>query len=370
MKKRFVSIDIFRGFDIAFMIFLHMSIWGRKFGSNLIFDSIVKLIDGIGAEGFVFISGLSLCLSFHNSMNKMQGKKNKDYKKYRLMHFLRAILLFTLGFLQYNLLITITWGSLEYLWIWNIFQTLSISMILIWPLLNAKKITKIIVALIFLFLFQFLLEILDKNGIIYYIFYNGFLFSPILGYFPFFIFGTLMGDLIYSKVLNEKTKVSNKKFIKTVTIPFLIIGSSLITIIFLYSPSCVFEGNSICWLIYSSGLQFLVFNILFIVEKLEIFNFKKEYKFFFYFSYYSLTIFVLHSVTFSYLIGVVGHEFFIFKYFISYFVLIAVFYFFLRFMYKKYGKKFSLKHQISQLALYLTVSIENKYKKKEILINK
>jgi hypothetical protein len=241
-------------------------------------------------------------------------------------------------------------------------------MILIWPLLNANKITKIIVAIIFLFLYQFLLEILDKNGVIYYIFYNGFLFTPILGYFPFFIFGTLMGDLIYSKVLNEETKVSDKNFLKTVSIPFLLIGASLITIMFLYSLPCVFEGNSICSLIYSSGLQFLVFNILFLIEKLKIFDFKREYKFFFYFSYYSLTIFVIHSVTFSYLIGVLGYQSFIFKYIISYFVLIVIFYFFLRFMYKKYGKKFSLKYQISQLASYLTLAIFNKMNKKEILI--
>jgi hypothetical protein len=370
MKKRFVSIDIFRGFDIAFMIFLHMSIWGRKFGSSIIFDTIINLIDGIGAEGFVFISGLSLSLSFHSSMKKIQSKDTLEYKQYRLIHFVRAFLIFILGFLVYNLTLAITWGGFQYLWVWNIFQTLAFCMFLIWPLMNVKKIYKIIVGIIFLFLHQFLYIVLNQNGVIYYILYNGFLFSPILGYFPFFIFGTLVADIIYEKEVNEKTRVSDKKFIKTVTIPFLIVGGLIMIVLFSLFPTFVFKGNLIGWLIYSCGAQFIVFNILFIVEKLEIFNFKKNYRFFFYFSYYSLSVFLLHSVIFSYLIGLLSYESFVFKYFISYFIIIIIFYLFLRYIYKKYGKKFALKHQISRLASYLVKKYyESQESKVEIEVN-
>ncbi|TXT60448.1 MAG: conserved membrane protein of unknown function [Promethearchaeota archaeon] len=355
MQKRLKSIDIFRGFDIAFMIFLHMSIWGRKFGSNIYFDLIVNLIDGIGAEGFVFISGLSLCLSYRNQMLTIPGKKSLEYKKFRLMHFMRAFLLFFLGFIQYNLLLTITWGSLEYLWVWNIFQTLAFCMWMIWPLLKANKIIKIGSAIIFLGLYQLLLMLTNQNGPIYYILYNGFLFSPILGYFPFFIFGTLMGDIIYENVLQEETMISNRAFFKKFSIPLLILGGLTIVIIFSIDWECVLEGNSICWLIYSCGIQFVVFNILFMAEKSHYFEFKRDYRFFFYFSYYSLTVFVVHSVVFSYLIGLVSYEFFLFKYFISYFALIIGFFIVLKFAYKKYGKKVSLKYWMSQLARYLVL---------------
>jgi len=367
MKKRFVSIDIFRGFAIIYMIFSHMATWGHKIGISFIFDIIVYLIDGLGAEGFMFISGLSLTLSYQNNMNKI--KNVNEYKQYRLEFFIRAILIFVVGFFQYNLLVSISFGF-QYLWVWYIFQTLSISMILIWPLLKCKKIIKILFGVIFLILHQILFETLNKNGVIFYIFYNGFLASPLLGFFPFFIFGSILADLIYEKVNNEEAKISNKEFIKTFTIPTILIGALVLIVLFVFFPSQVLKANELAWLLYSSALQLVLFPIFFTIEKLDLIKLKREYKFFFYFSYYSLSVFVIHTLLFSIFSILFGYEFFLFKYIILYFVIIFLFYLFLRYIYNKFGRKFALKYHISRLASSITLSILEKFYNKEQMMEK
>ncbi len=371
--ERLKSIDIYRGFIIAYLIVAHTWSWGMASGytPNIILIIITRPLYYISpeAEGFILISGVSFTLSYQKRIQAIKNKSsyNYDYKQLRLRHFLRALIVLFIGVFSYNLEQLLFWKRFEDLWLWTIFQTLAVSMLLIWPLRKLKKIIKIIIGISLLILFYVLFAFIDPEmlsgpgdrfiisdplSFFYFIFYNGFIFCPILLYFPFFLFGNVLGEILYEKSINEETKIPDKKFIKSLAKPILLISIPLMVIAF-FLPADIFTINTYSWLLYSLGADLVLFLFLFSIEKLEIFKFKREYKFFYYFSYYSLTAYLMQHFLFylvydrfTPLIGLI----------VSIMILLG-FFILLKIMYIKVGPYFSLKIQIARLATYLSNKI-------------
>jgi len=334
--------------------------------SNNFFNMISSVICYLSpeAEGFVFISGISIALSYFSktaSIKNANFNRNNDYEVYRLKYFLRAIFLFLIGFFYYNLRAFLYRGYIGNLWSWNIFQTLSVSMILAWPLMKYKKNIRVLIASIFLILYGLFLYFIPKDILIspgdqivikhlldvfYFIFYNGFLFAPILGFFPFYLLGNILGEIIYEKTINEKTKIPDKEFIHSIIYPLLLISALFIPLALLLIPLDNFFRNSFSWLLFSIGTNFILFLILLNIEKKKRFNLQRNYEFFFYFSYYSLTIFILHEFLFPLLF----QKFTICQGFFVSLIIIVVFFIYLKIIYRKLGKYFSLKYLISELS--------------------
>ncbi len=382
MKTRLKCIDIFRGYVIIYMILLHTWMWGIPGGApslstNSFFHllSVIILYVSPEAEGFVFVSGISIMLSYQMKSIKAKNAPNfnqKDYyKEIRLKYFLQALFLFLIGFFYYNFRAFLYRGYIGNLWSWNIFQTLAVSIILAWPLMKYKKNIRVLIASIFLILYGIFFYFIPKEILIspsdqivitsvidfvYFIFYNGFLFTPILGFFPFFLLGNVLGEIIYEKIIDENTKITNKEFIRSNIYPLLLISALLIIISLLFIPIDNFSRNSFSWLLYSLGTNFIFFLILLSIEIRINFNFKREYKFFFYFSYYSLTILILHEFLFPLLY----QKFTISQGFFISLIIIIFFFIGLKIIYQNVGKYFSLKYLISELSFHLAISFNKR----------
>ncbi|MFX1502508.1 MAG: hypothetical protein ACFFDH_16220, partial [Promethearchaeota archaeon] len=99
-------------------------------------------------------------------------------------------------------------------------------------------------------------------------------------------------------------------------------------------------------------------------EEFEVIKMKKNYRFFFFYSFYSLTIYFSHFIIYFFFlkklnagtvwIGIIGT-----------FIVLT---FLLRFAYKKYGAKISVKVQVAKISLFLVNQMEKKRKKEKKLL--
>ncbi|TFG00956.1 MAG: DUF1624 domain-containing protein [Promethearchaeota archaeon] len=314
MDKRLHSLDFLRGACIIWMLFQHITLWLANANAFPLLDLIVNIFDGFGSGAFLFVSGLGITLSHRKKYQKTFSKQDNIYKKLRLKYFLKAILLLVLSF-GFNLFIyfVVSGQDPTVIWIWFILQTLPISMILAWPLLNRNKYYKILAALSSLILYQILISFLypfkaEYNHplfIIQFILFNGDHLSPILGFFPFFIIGAFFGDIIHEHYNNPIINNPNLTFFKKRIIPLFLIGTSLILAgIFLIPPgiismgdkSFLFSFRSISWLTYSLGMLINAYTLMLTIEKSQFLKINEKYRFVYYFSYYSLSIFLLHYI--------------------------------------------------------------------------
>jgi len=188
--------------------------------------------------------------------------------------------------------------------------------------------------------------------VLFYVFYNSLDQNPILSFFTFCLIGTVIGDLIFDfSALNDDSE--KKRFFKRKIItPLLVSGVVLIATSFwfllpnLFTDKILTINTNTWWLIYSLGLDLLIILILLILEEYNIFNTKRSAKFLFYFSYYSLPLFLLQNLNYFLFFELLN------RYNIWYFIIatILVYGIFLRFMYKKLEGNFSFKAQIGKIA--------------------
>jgi hypothetical protein len=99
-------------------------------------------------------------------------------------------------------------------------------------------------------------------------------------------------------------------------------------------------------------------SVLLIIEEYEIITTKRSYKFLFYFSYYSLTIFLAHNLLFFAFTRQISASYIIY-FVIGTTILVGVL---LRYAYKKLGGKISIKVQISKMSIELAKRVERRSK--------
>ncbi|MFX1480377.1 MAG: heparan-alpha-glucosaminide N-acetyltransferase domain-containing protein [Promethearchaeota archaeon] len=386
ITQRIKSIDIFRGLCMVWMIANHLIAWWLNRDYLWIHKLAIMIIDPIGVSGFLFISGVSIAISYRRRMRKTKISEDYNYRMIRTSHLLRALLLFIVA-ISYNVPITVWSHDPKMLWSWFVLQTAAISLFLTWPFLKSHKLFRIIIATLIIIFQQFVIILLrpyqgDSNllGALFHLLYNPKDQDPILVFFPFFLIGTIIGDIIYKTIYERNDDIHNIKIIKKHIFNVLKIGMFLIALGVLLSFAKFLAGfekfltrkkllfsltdinfygsyldrQTLSWIIYSLGIDLVLLSILLLCEFSERFKVKKSYKFIFYYSYYSLTIYLAHNIFFFLFLNQLDPIIFSFVGVIAFISMGVV----LRGIYKIWGWRASIKAIISKLSQFLTLKIE------------
>ncbi|MCJ7651021.1 MAG: acyltransferase family protein, partial [Candidatus Lokiarchaeota archaeon] len=197
---------------------------------------------------------------------------------------------------------------------------------------------------------------LNFFGSFFYSLYNKPDLDSILPFFPFFLFGTIIGDSI-SNLNFDNTEPIRKKTISTIK-KYIIIGPILIIIgIFIGFPDFLVR-STLSWSIYSLGIQVTLLMTLFIFEILIGNKIKKSYKFLFYYSYYSFTVYLTHSVLYFLFLKQLDYISIWFAILITFFMFGLL----LKIIYRHWKGLFSIKIQLGRLSSYLADKIETRRK--------
>ena len=142
--------------------------------------------------------------------------------------------------------------------------------------------------------------------------------------------------------------------------PTIGIGSILIIFGVFFEYPNFLRRESFSWVFYSLGIDIVFISLLLSLETFEILKTKKSYKLFFYYSYYSLTIFLAHNILhFLFLEQLDIMNIWLFTLLTFIFMTII-----LRIIYKKWRGSASLKAQIGKLGSGITRKIEERSNKK------
>ena len=134
----------------------------------------------------------------------------------------------------------------------------------------------------------------------------------------------------------------------------LIIGLFLIISGIILNYPTFLRRKSLSWIIYSTGIDIIILSILLLIERTSLMTTKKSYKLIFYYSYYSLSIYLAHNVLYFLFLNQLDLVSIWFAAVGAFFSIGLVF----RVIYKKWEQKASLKAQISILSLKISMRIE------------
>ncbi|MFW9939872.1 MAG: acyltransferase family protein [Candidatus Thorarchaeota archaeon] len=365
-SQRLKSIDIFRGSCMTWMILTHLIDWWIKAEYYWLHPLVIMIFDPIGASGFLFISGISISLSYRNRLKRIRFSSDYTFRLMKNSYLLRAFFIFLVA-LVYNIPTAIALKNPSMIWTWFVLLTSAISLFLAWPLLKTSKFFRISIAVTIIIIHFFIVSWLlpykgNSNilGVLFHILYNDIHQDPILIFFPFFLVGTVIGDIIYEVINLDNNENQNLTFKKKFLIPTSIIGICLIISgIFLDYPQFL-RRESLSWIIYSIGIDITLLSVLISIEKYNLIKTNKSYKFIFYYSYYSLTIYLAHNLLYYLFLGQLN--------LISIWIFVALSFFSMGFVlkaiYKRWGEKASIKVQVGKLSLAIATRIENRLNNK------
>lgn len=365
--QRLKSIDIFRGICMFWMIFIHLIDWWLRSEYNWLHNVTVMIFDPFGASGFLFVSGISISLSYRNNLRKVKTSEDFTLRTVRNTYLIRALIILIIA-LIYNSFIALSLMDPSWIWTWFILLTAAISLFIAWPLLKTSRLFRILVGCSFWIANPFIIFVLlpyegslSLNGVLFHIFYSGIGLSPLLIFFPFFLFGTVIGDTLFDVYrVNPSEAGLRKTFGYKYLGPTIGLGTILILFGVFYEYPNFLRRESFSWVFYSLGIDVVFISILLSLEIFEILKTKKSYKLFFYYSYYSLTIFLAHNILhFLFLEQLDITNIWLFT--LATFIFTTII---LRIVYKKYRELASLKAQIGKLGSGITKKIERRSNKK------
>jgi len=352
---RLKSVDIFRGLSMLWMFIGHLQAWWLREQDAWLYHLTFKIVDPIGSSAFIFIAGLTTALSLQSRFKKAQLSESYNYRIIRKEYLLRALFIFLLA-LIYNTFTAIGLLSPVSIWTWFVLLTVSVSLFIYWPLLKTSIPLRIMISIIIWILNQILLKFLtpfqgqiNMNGVLFHLFYYRLDLDPILSFLPFFLIGTVIGDVIFKIYNNEDSRLMKKALKKRLIYPGLIVGMALIFLGISINYPDFFINRSFPWMIYALGINLIILSILITFEEFTPIKLKKSYHFLFYFSYYSLTIYISHNLLyFLFFEQLNAVNIWIFIFFTV--ILTGIV---LKIIHNKFGSKFSLKVQIGKIAASL-----------------
>lgn len=366
-SHRLKSIDVFRGLCMFWIVLTHLIDWWLKSEFIWLHRITVMIFDSFGASGLLFISGISIALSYRNKLKKVNNTKGYSHRAIRNSYLMRAFFIFILALL-YNIFIAISLMDPKWIWTWFVLLTAAISLIIAWPLLKTSKLFRITLGCALWIVNPFIINILLPHegtlslyGVLFHVFYSGIHLVPLLVFFPFFLFGTVIGDSLFEAFYSDSSKNNKRKsFGYSYLLPSVVVGAFLILFGVFYEFPRYLLRESLSWVIYSLGINIVLISLLLSVEIFEIIKTKKSYKLFFYFSYYSLTIFLTHNILhFLFLnqLNVIDIWFFA----AGVFILMTLV---LRAIYKLWQGHVSVKVQIGRLSYHVIMKLEERSNKK------
>jgi len=359
--QRINSIDTIRGASMWIMIYGHIIFWWLRPEDYWFRDWLFAFLKPLGATGFLFISGVSTALAFKNSQYNILTSDKLKMLTVRNVFVIRAIMILLIGFI-FNLFAAVLWGGNNAdIWSWNVLQTIGFSLLFSWPLLKTSKPFRITLGISLIIANQLILLAISSSkgefnlfGIFYHLLYNPVDQYVILTYFGVFIIGTVVGETIFKLNIIDDQQKKKSLFKNKFLIPTFLIGILImISGILFQFPNFLFFGT-ISSIAYSVGLILAALSGLMVIEILEKIKVKKSYKYLFFYSYYSFSIYIAHNLLFflfleqlhfliAILVVVIGN---------------VLFGLLLRTTYKKLGPKASLKSGISILSFIIVTRIK------------
>ncbi len=355
---------------MLYMIVGHMITWWPVPEEKWILVGYVSIFSTLGAIGFTFISGISTMISYRNRLVKMEKIENFSFSEIKYEYLIRATFIVILG-LIYNIFVAIMFMDPSQIWTWFILLTIGVCLLMSWPLLKTSKTFRIVIGALIWIVNQIILVLLtpfegqfNLYGVLFHILYNSIDQNIILSFFTIFLIGTVIGDIIYDfNLINNE--LEKRIFVKKkLLLPSLLIGTILIVVgfyflfPFLFTEDILSIKSNLWWLIYSLGIELILISVFITFDVYGLLESEKSYRFLYYYSYYSLTVFLIQNINY----------FFFYQslhwYNLWFFILITVIIYglFLRLCYNKWGSKFSLKIQIGRLASGVTKRIMKKKK--------
>jgi len=357
--KRFIAIDIFRGLCIFYMTFGHMIYWWVSYADFWLYEVIWNYGASIGGGGFLLVSGMSASLSYRNRIRKAQISGDIRHNNIRNEYMLRALIIFFISII-WNLIGTL-YMNLPGIWLWFVIQTISISLMMAWPLFRLSKSFRLLICfiswigneLIFLWLSPYY-EQPNFFGILFYVLYNSPEQNVILAYFPFLLLGTIIGDIFFEASLKQDLKEQNT-FLKGKLIKPSIIGGIILILfgVLFHFPEFSYKETFSSHM-FVVGIELILISILVYLKDFKRFHFNKRYRVLEYYSFYSFTIFLAHNLLY-FLFQPRFNAIEIWFYIIPIMILWTLLF---RFIYKKCGKYASLKFLINKSAVYISERIE------------
>jgi hypothetical protein len=142
-------------------------------------------------------------------------------------------------------------------------------------------------------------------------------------------------------------------------VPFTVLFSGisllLYTFIFIFPP--FFHNVGFNWVFYAMGACLIFIAMLLIIEENKIFMANRSYRFLYYFSYYSLLVYLSHNVLFFIFNEILN----IYNFWFFFSGVIIIMGAGLRTIYKKWGPEAALKIRISKYATRIALNhIEEK----------
>ena len=358
--QRIKSLDSFRGFIMLAMVWVHLLEWWLREEDIWFSDAIVPILKLIFGPGFLLLAGISIALTYRKNLIKITRMDNFTHDIFKKEYLFRAtfILIVALG---YNSFVALQFINPLDLWKWFMLLTMSISLFITWPLLKAPKYIRLVAAAIVwilnYFIFNYLLPYqgqINVNGILYYFLYNSIDVIPFLHYFSFILIGTIIGEVIFDIYQIDHQKERKRLLKKKLTIPSLMVGVPLIIISVIFDSQLSLDRTSFIWIIFAMGINLTLLSAFLGFEDFKLRFNKRRLKFLFYYSYYSLTIYLLHNILYFFFLNQLNLFHFMFLVVITSFV----YGFILRLIYNKYGPKFSIKVQFGRLSSALAKRLE------------
>jgi uncharacterized membrane protein len=362
--KRIKSIDIFRGLSICWMIIAHLQMEWLKANDYSVHLFTFAIMDVMGSCAFLFVSGISTMISYQKRLQKNTLFDDYSLHKLRNEYHFRALIIFIMAF-SVNIILAIINSEPRWIFAWQFLQTLSVSLFIAWPLLSTSKIIRIIVGIIF-WIVNYILKLVltpyidqpNIGGFIFVLFYTTLQLDGILIFFTYFLIGTIVGEIIY-EVFRIEDKNERKAALKNrLLLPSCILGTILlITGILLDFPEFLNAlYRSFPWMIYSLGFHLIFISVLIFFEESGIFHTKKNYRFLFYFSYYSFTVYATHYV----LTPIFRRQLNAYNIWIFIIITTLLYNTLFRIIYKTLKEKASIKIQINNISVKLTRFIEER----------
>lgn len=352
---------------MSWMILGHLFDWWLKADHSWIRSIMTMIFEPIGASGFLFISGISIALSYRKRLIKARISDDYNYRMLRNSYLFRALFIFIIAII-YNSTLAIRLSDPQMIWTWFVLLTIAISLFISWPLLKTPIVLRFFLGISIIIFNQFLVTLLvphsgraSIDGFLYHFLYNDITQDPIMYFFPFFLIGTVVGDMIYKAFYLENENHSWNSSKKKILAIIIVFGIGFILFGVMFKTPQFLTRSSFSWIIYSLGFDLCLLTIFLVVEELNVLKPEKSYKFLFYYSFYSLTIYLAHNLLYFLLLNqlnVFNIWFFIAVTFISIGII-------LRAIYKKWEGSASLKTQIGKISLALTIKIEERKKFKQ-----
>ncbi|TFG24298.1 MAG: DUF1624 domain-containing protein [Promethearchaeota archaeon] len=358
---RIKTLDIARGLIILGMVWVHLRTWWLRKEDAWFNDISRLLIDKIFGPAFIWLSGVSLILWYRNASIKAKELENYNARIMKKEYYFRALILLVIAF-SYNIVVALVIYDITWIWAWFILLALAFSMLMSYPFFKTSKLFRLIYSFIIIIINQIIITILwsyegqlNIYGILFHLLYYPLFLYPVLVSYAFYILGTVFGDLLFEVFQIEDIAKRRLALRNKIVIPSFIIGIVILILGVIFIGELFWIDYPFAWVPFSISIIIIAVSILLTIEGYGYFDTKKSYKFSYYFSYYSLTVYLGHNVLFFLFYGQLS----IFYFFIAFFITSALMGLALRAIHKRWRSKFSIKVQMGKMAIFLACKLEN-----------